>query len=441
MLDALSDFWKPMKKAQTEKLRTEFFQVGSAIVFGFVPQASLSGMRLQVSAINTYQFGSESLTSFVLSNDRVSGVSMIVAESDGEQYLAISRRISISDRIKMFDNQELENVTEKQDVIQLTCKDNPDFKGWTVPTYRRQIQGMKGILHGGDFRKASLPANGQEFKYTLLASSSNENAIEIEKYPDGRVEMYATVYRRTSDIGEVSHPMRPDVKLASGKVEEKSSALANEKPLPSLQGSKAENQSVANVVKSAPIKLQEFVPPPVEAKVPEVKPVTKVEVKAEALPPVKAEVEKPAAPAVVAAPLVQPESIIPQQKQEKTTMSMTSLAANGAAPYAASTQEVKTMSKTVNGMENDAVECDLRVANKIIDEAIRNEMRLSDVVRRIIELPVAHQEAVHIPVTLSDEDFSLLAIRYGIPASDKNAIKRRIIDDLNSFSGAGKKAA
>ncbi len=69
---------------------------------------------------------------------------------------------------------------------------------------------------------------------------------------------------------------------------------------------------------------------------------------------------------------------------------------------------------------NEAIECDLRVANKIIDEAIRNEMRLSDIVRRIIELPVAYPESVHIPVTLTDEDYSLLAIRYGISSADRN---------------------
>ena len=89
----------------------------------------------------------------------------------------------------------------------------------------------------------------------------------------------------------------------------------------------------------------------------------------------------------------------------------------------------------INGMDNEAIECDLRVANKIIDEAIRNEMRLSDIVRRIIELPVAYPEAVQIPVTLSDEDYALLGIRYGITSADRNGIKRRIIEDLNDFSG------
>ena len=103
-------------------------------------------------------------------------------------------------------------------------------------------------------------------------------------------------------------------------------------------------------------------------------------------------------------------------------------------------QEAKAVSKQ-SGLEQDAIECELRVANRVIDEAIRSEMRLSDVVRRVIELPVANQELVQIPITLSEDDFSLLAIRYGIPSSDKSAIKRRIAEDLNEFSTGGKKEA
>jgi hypothetical protein len=103
--------------------------------------------------------------------------------------------------------------------------------------------------------------------------------------------------------------------------------------------------------------------------------------------------------------------------------------------------EIKAVNKTASSFENDSIECDLRVANKIIDEAIRNEMRLTDIVRRIIELPVANPESVQIPLTLTDEDYALLSIRYGISSADRNAIKRRIIADLGDFSGEKKKAA
>lgn len=424
MLDALSDFWKPQKKSQGEKLHADQLQIGSAIVFGFVPQTSLSGRRMQISAINTYQFGSEALTSFVLSQEQGPGISMIVAESEGEQYLAISRRITMSDRIKMFESADLENVTEKSDADKLSCKENTDFKGWTVASYRREIQGMKGMLFAGDFRKTPLPTAsvGQEFKYTLLASDNNEHAVEIEKYPDGRVEMYATVYRRVSDIGEVSHPMRPDLKLAAAKHTEK----------------KPEETKTADVkqpfsnppIKAEPVALPDF-PQPVAAPFTE-KPVT----------------EKPAPQHTVSLKPVTPEEKKPMQPQPASETPRP--AANGGSPkfssvtHAAantdshSKQEIKPVNKAMNGLDNDSIECDLRIANKVIDEAIKSEMRLSDVVRRIIELPVANQGAVNIPVTLSEEDYSLLAIRYGIQASDRAAIKRRIAEDLSDFSGKNK---
>lgn len=424
MLDALSDFWKPQKKSQTEKLHTEQLQVGSAIVFGFVPQASLSGRRMQVSAINTYQFGSEALTSFVLTQEQGPGISMIVAESDGEQYLAISRRVTMSDRIRMFESSDIENVTEKADVTRLVCKENPEFKGWTVGGYRREIQGMQGMLFAGDFRKTPLPAAsaGQGFKYTLLASDNNEYAIEIEKYPDGRVEMYATVYRRVSDIGEVSHPMRPDLKLAAAKADEKK---------PEAPKAAEIKQPFSNPpVKAEPVDLKDF-PAPAAAPFTEKQP---VETKPQ---PIATQEKKPMSmPQPATEPQPSPRPMTGNGGSPKFS------SVSNAAPAHVETfpkQENKPMLKPVIGTDNDSVECDLRVASKVIDEAVRSEMRLSDVVRRIIELPVNNQGAVQIPVTLTDEDYSLLAIRYGISASDRAAIKRRIAEDLSDFSGVDKK--
>ena len=71
MLEALADFWKPTKKAQnTPNVRAVDLQIGSTIGFGFVPQTTLSGRRFTVTAINTYKFGSDVLTSFVLSQEK-----------------------------------------------------------------------------------------------------------------------------------------------------------------------------------------------------------------------------------------------------------------------------------------------------------------------------------------------------------------------------------
>ena len=58
------------------------------------------------------------------------------------------------------------------------------------------------------------------------------------------------------------------------------------------------------------------------------------------------------------------------------------------APQSQFKQEIKAVNRNPE-VENDVIECELKVANKIIEEAIRNEIRLSEVVRRIIALPVA----------------------------------------------------
>jgi hypothetical protein len=359
---------------------------------------------------------------------------MIVAESDGEYYLAISRRIALNDRMKLFELTDLENVMSKQDSNRLPCRDNVvDFKGWVVSSYKREIHGLRGSIFKGDFRKSSLPAasEGQEFDYTLLVSDSNEHAIEIEKYTDGRIEVYATVYRRLNDVGEITHPTaagemkRPDIKLASAPelaAKEPAPVIASISPVMSSSATPA--NILAEPAKTTPIKLQEFAAPS--------KPETPIA-------PVSAPVAETKSSTTTT------ETTINGARNDMSTAEAMKpkLYVQPTVPETYGQQEIKAVSNKAiaNGFDADAIECDLRVANKIIDEAIRNEMRLTDIVRRIIELPVAYPESVQIPLTLTDEDYALLAIRYGISSSDRNAIKRRIIEDLNDFSGDKKKAA
>lgn len=442
MLDAISDFWKPAKKNQgAETVDPAELQLETSIGFGFVPQASLSGRRLYVTGVQTYKFGEENLTSFLLAPEKHASnphVSMIIAEADEEQYLAISRRIGINDRMKLFNTQDLEKVVEDENATKLACKDGtPDFKGWTVASYTREMQKMTGYLFKDDYRGKSLPSLdvAQEFKYTLLVSENNEHAIEIEKYKDGRMEVYATIYRRIGDIGEVVHPSRPemvsrpDLKLASTDTPEPETA--EEKPQADAQ--KKEEQLAAPAAEQE--EKKEAAMPPVQKEPVAFKELKKEEPKKAEIRPEPKPVEPPEQePKIEAKQPIQPQQ--PIKKEEKSNMATYDNNMNGAFKEKDSGfgGAAAVVGKAAN-MSGESVECELKVANRIIDEAIRNEMRLSDVVRKIVELPVAQQEMVHLPISLSDEDYALLAIRYGIPASDKNAIRAKIIEDLGSFSG------
>ena len=120
MLEAIADFWKPARKAPVQvKLKTDELHIGSTIGFGFVPQPNLAGRRLTVTAINTYKFGTDVLTSFVLSQEKDAGVSMIIAEMGDEQYVAVSRRISIADRGKIFNHEDIDAVTAREDAVKI----------------------------------------------------------------------------------------------------------------------------------------------------------------------------------------------------------------------------------------------------------------------------------------------------------------------------------
>jgi hypothetical protein len=477
MLDVITDFWKPVKKAmQDNKVRADELEIGSAIGFGFVPQALLSGRRLVVSAINTYQFGADQLTSFVLSQPGEPPVSMIVAEADGEQYLALSRRISFSERMKLFDSRELDEVLEKQEVSSLRCQDgSAEFKGWVVNAYHREIRALKGRIVKGDFRKRQVnEAEGvQDFEYTLLVSDNNEHAVEIEKYGDGRLELYATIYRRITDIGQITPPSKtPGADVAAAtqaepadkataaapaetvraepvKAEPVAPAAVTGRPEPVVQKTEPAMQKpapqaekpVAPAPRSEPARIETFTAAPIQevmashaspsiaepngsnvkSKTVEKEIMfnplhdTKSEPKLESAPKMEPSAARSSAPTLVLQDNIRPSTSAEKQGESE--------------------QEVLRIAERGEPMQEETLECDLNVAVKILDEAMRNEMKISDVVRRIAGLPLAGQQKVQIPLHLSESDYIILAHRYGIDASDREGIRNRVLKEVGDFSG------
>ncbi len=444
MLDAISDFWKPSRRQADaeETVDVAALKVGASVGFGFMPQQMLSGKRRAVSAINTYQFGEESLTSYVLSEQADHSITMIVADGGSDEpYLAISRRLQFSERMRMFDNAELLALIENADQKRLNVRDaDSEWRQWLVPQYKKEIHGLKGRLVRGDYRTFNtLPADTevQEFTYFFLVSPNNEFAVEVEMYNDSRIELFATVYRRLSDIGEIRDPrdseptlpgLLPQGKDLSQRPEPR--LVVKESPQPAAAESpKAEPISATGVVKehvtSSPLPVAELdakklvAPTPVDAVFTMLNPAPVMDKVLGSFPGTPA----PARP-----------SSTPHPTTEKKPMTFATFN-----PQLASTalkSEVKTMNGHTQEYENDSIECELRAANKIIEEAIRNEMRMSDVIRRVIGLPLAGQESVQIPVLLSEDDYKLLAIRYGISPNDKPTIKTRIIEEVSDFAGA-----
>ncbi len=73
-------------------------------------------------------------------------------------------------------------------------------------------------------------------------------------------------------------------------------------------------------------------------------------------------------------------------------------------------------------------------------EAVRRGLSASDVIREIVGLPVSGRPVrPRLTVSLTDDDFAVLARRYGIDAEDRLAIKRRVMEELLAFSEAGRR--
>ena len=88
-----------------------------------------------------------------------------------------------------------------------------------------------------------------------------------------------------------------------------------------------------------------------------------------------------------------------------------------------------------SNLESDKLSCDMKLAAKIIDEAVANDMRLADVVRRVIGLRVNPSEQVSFDFPLSSDEYRMLGERYNLPADSHDAIQARIIADLKGFAG------
>lgn len=81
------------------------------------------------------------------------------------------------------------------------------------------------------------------------------------------------------------------------------------------------------------------------------------------------------------------------------------------------------------------IDCHIRVAARLIDEALRRDMRLEDVVRKALGIPIAPEEKVSFTLHLTDKEYQDLAERFGCSAHDKRAIHAAIVEDLVDFSG------
>ncbi len=84
---------------------------------------------------------------------------------------------------------------------------------------------------------------------------------------------------------------------------------------------------------------------------------------------------------------------------------------------------------------NALLELDAELAKRLIEEAMRNEISLANLVRRIADLPRHWKDSVLIPIELEDADYAALAKKYDLFPQDKIGIHTKLREELALFAG------
>lgn len=176
---------------------------GDIIKFGFLPQEELSNARFEVVAVNTYDFDRQSY-SLTLKGDKDNRIWLTVNSEDGEEYLAIAKKLTREQVKSVFSPDEFAQVFQEGAGTELDVRSIPEgFAGWLSDAlYTEAEDCSQGYYHEGDLRYGEA-RESYPLDFYLLEDDSEEFAVEIEVYEEGETEVSGVVYHPVSAIEEM----------------------------------------------------------------------------------------------------------------------------------------------------------------------------------------------------------------------------------------------
>ncbi len=206
-----------------ERVNLDNLRIGCTVGFGFLPQRNISGCRMKVKTANSYIFGDDIFLSYVLDNED-NDINMIITRNEGETVVSLSQRVEKHIYPMLFLSHQPENWFSMKigDALETSRKVMGMQQSWIAPHYKLAMLGG-GTLIEGDHRLLKKPHSTEHmrhFDYALFLDDGNEQALEAEKYADGTLIVYSTVYRPAMDIGEIAGPPSSHIQLSPHKDEE-----------------------------------------------------------------------------------------------------------------------------------------------------------------------------------------------------------------------------
>lgn len=424
---------------------------GGGIRFGFMRQNNLSGRTLSVTDVSSYIFDSDSFASYQL-RDEDTDINMILAEGERPQdsYLALSLPLKDKWFSSLFaalpPKQWVKLKTDDKVTVSSDTVIMP--QGWLVGTYRHVLT-TKGRKVDGDYRQSRhselADFYSDAFDYVLLVSETGEHAIEMEKYENGSMKLYATVYRPVSDISESTQFHRPYIVANnSAEVITKPEEVVAPEPAPKT----VKYQDVLNPLKPVKEVKSEATAqgPATLTLIPTGKtidgvPVAQTPAKVESVLEIQAtaetQVTADAASAKLPsestiAELVQTALAEAEKKESKVDIKAP---ITGMMLRDEEADTAKTLKAASLPEPEHMLSCDVTLASNLIEEARRNKLSMADVIRKVIDLPRKIDDRVYVPFDLTDEEQVTLAKRYGLKPGDTTAVQKKIVEELRQFAG------
>ncbi len=180
---------------------------GDIIVFGYSDILELTENQFQISKVNTYMYGDMAYPELVLKDRSKNIIYMMVEDEDGEEYLAISKKIPknmVNDIISKEDIQQIVKGEFSGD-IKLKAKPIGMQPEWFEYEYKLVDRNVKGSFILGDARLLSDEEmkKQQRFNSYIFEDSTSEFALEVEVYETGEVELSVTIYADLEEIKEI----------------------------------------------------------------------------------------------------------------------------------------------------------------------------------------------------------------------------------------------
>jgi hypothetical protein len=344
--------------------------IGKTIRFsGRCPLPLLTSATAHIIAVRLYRFGDDSIKSYQLAIEGANHYFLTVAEDEQGQYLALSRALNEAEQDSWFGRDALGFFTEQSSAKSIRCKADLMIEGeWAAARYSKTIDWVEGTS-----APAQSPRLARSFHYNLLVNEAGDKALEIEHDDvNGENRIFVTTYRPIEDIAGID--------LAPTPVAAPEQKLAVKEPF--------KDATPASEPAPQPKQRQDF---------------RRLEEGA------STQIHIERTPATITAAIEVEESL---------------------PSFLLSRGEEYLSLDHVIPPESEKVRVSVGAARSLIEQALRKNVRVRDILRDMLGLESALADEVIFEMPMTDADYRTLAMRYKLRPDHRVEIRSRLEEEL-----------